>query len=387
MELIKDLCSAKNTSYQRIKQMISAQQNKPTTTSHMRDYSQCHLKKISQTETNPSIFSQAAASRIRNFSATRSFYHHGYKHNYEKSRSVKRAGVVSEKTEDSKNFSTLRGLLETTTLENLKLKKLNKELIMDKYNNKEVASTIHSFYQTIVLPENNESIEEMRKVIEELKERVTNLTAENARLRDDIRKRKSIIMRYRELIARNAPAHTVEPSAQPKASPRKLSSYANELNPSIVNIQSPKENVFLDMLCGALKKISSADNASRLIETLYQEIEVVLKVHKVGVFIVDPSLKKLFQKQGGKIQTVSLGKRKADLALHENTSHTIRPALIPVDLGGNFMRDSKTIVVPVAGLKSKLESGLYLMVQLENPAPQKDPKGGFTDEAWVLADW
>ena len=48
------------------------------------------------------------------------------------------------------------------------------------------------------------------------------------------------------------------------------------------------------------------------------------------------------------------------------------------------MRNSKTIVAPVSGERSKLESGLYMLVQLENNLTEKERITIYEDEHWVI---
>jgi len=369
MKRVKDLYLTKNGQFVKKALNFETIQKKPTTSTHLCDLSQRRLKRHNLNETSPSVFSQETTKRIDNFSVPRSFYQSS---NHNKSRSVKRAR--GEVDSNPKSLNELQGLLKTTTLENIKLKRLNKELVIDKYNNKEIASTIHSFYQNIVLPENNESIEEMQKVIDELKEKITDLVVENTQLKKNIKKYKSIINRYRDIVtsskSRNADKEVMNKTFIVK-------------QPVQVNEQSTlnTQNVFLDMLCGTLQRISNANSASKLISTLYKEIKVLLKLHKIGIFIIDPSLKKLFQKEKGYVQTINVGKKRIDLALPDKTSYLIKPAITPYEVGNNSVRNNKVIVLPITGSKSKLESGLYLMIQLENPLPSK---GTHIDEKWVI---
>ena len=90
---------------------------------------------------------------------------------------------TNESNKTIKEFNNLKNMLETTFLENEKLKRLSKEIMLDKAQNREMASTVHSFYQNVIMVDNMHNVNELKAKIEELRNTIAKLTIENNKLK------------------------------------------------------------------------------------------------------------------------------------------------------------------------------------------------------------
>eukprot|EP01022_Parablepharisma_sp_SALTPOND_P021576 TRINITY_DN4284_c5_g1_i1.p2 TRINITY_DN4284_c5_g1~~TRINITY_DN4284_c5_g1_i1.p2 ORF type:complete len:451 (+),score=42.32 TRINITY_DN4284_c5_g1_i1:1633-2985(+) len=317
--------------------------------------------------------------------------------------------VIKEFSPDNaKEIEELRTTLQSVTIENEKLRRLSKEIMLDHHQKREMASTVHSFYQNVVLADTEQNVTLLKSTIDDLKSKIAELITKNLQLQEENKKLKVTALRYRELAMSQIPNKSQKPLEE--ASPDRLFNYlakrestdkspemsrfrptanASEDSGSVVGnsiaagIKASKENVHLEMIYTSLKRISKTGSLKALIEALYRELAILLKVHKVGVFIIDPNLRKLYQKEQGIVQTMYVGKTNIDLALNSSVNYFIKPAFGSCAAAKNSIRNNEAIVISVTGSRAKLGSELYLAVQLENKHTHIESRGNYENELWV----
>lgn len=272
-----------------------------------------------------------------------------------------------------------------------------------------MASTVHSFYQNVYLTETEANITHYKNSLNDLKDQISGLSVENLKLKEENSKLKRILERYRTIIIDlqhqnkmaihdrnsfidddNFDLYSVF-SKTPRSkgnnlSDDELSSFALDKNNR--RIKSSKMNVYLDMVGETVKKISMANNFKSLIDVLYNELAVLLRVHKIGIFIADPNLRKLYQREHGVVNIVNLGKEYVDLAVNEKTLaiYNLDPGFTAMAYIKNGIRTENMIVLPVTGIFSKLQSEIYMAIQLEGDKKKKKKttKGVAISERWIL---
>jgi len=321
----------------------------------------------------------------------------------------------------------LRSTLASITLENEKLRMLSKEIMLDSEQHREMASTVHSFYQNVMMVNSEQNVMYLKQQIEELKKKISDLTADNLKLKEENKKLKSATLRYRNIalfhnneiqdskvnkshiLHRNNNEQSI-PSIKdfPYASTKKDDSLETSTIRSIeggAKIQhtstvisddigsigtgsislshASKENVHLEMIATTLKRISKCHSLKGLIETMYRELSILLKVHKIGIFILDPDLRKLFTKEQGLCNTVNIGKTNADLAINPAIgSIKMKAAFISIQGAKHSIRKPEVIVLPVLGTRNRQESEVYLAVQLEKKVSKRHSKN-LENELWI----
>ena len=320
---------------------------------------------------------------------------------YQKSQSVKKTRGSSKlpvkmmKIDDNiRKINELQDMLKTTTIENQKLKNLSKEILMEQNRRIKMGSTVHSFYQNVVLPDNEQNSELLKNNITELKTKIAELQFENDTLKSMNEKLKSKLIRYREFLSRKLKSENsineeigltkndiLRNQIMKKTRRNTLNDETSSTSSYSVNVPKvSKENIFLDMLGGSLKKMAKTNTLFDLISKLHQEIQILLKICKIGMFIVDPNLHKLYLKENGKVHLLTFHKTPIYFVLDRNTECIIKPIFIPLEPGKSSMRDNKTIVVPIFGKNSKLKSELYMTVQIESGTEIKTNR---ENESWV----
>jgi len=257
------------------------------------------------------------------------------------------------KDKKAKDVNQLKTMLETTVQENQKLKQLNKEIMFDKSHSRQMASTVHSFYQNVILTENKHNLNELKDTIEELREQLTELSIDNQRLKKENKKLKASLANYKRLV--------------------------NKL--SVDNILMCKDSMqvttkcelnvpdTLDSLHNLLKKISNTLTISELIKVLYRDMDKLVEGNKVGVFIVEQKLRILYAKEQGRVELVTAGTYTVDFAIPP-TFFLMKPAFIPCK---TIKKSVSALSIPILGINSEL----YLLIQIESERKMEK-------EMWVI---
>jgi regulator of replication initiation timing len=289
--------------------------------------------------------------RLKNFAYSKSFY----KERKRPRNALKEEAHISNRntalTMDSnwKDINQLKTMLEVTVQENQKLKLLNKEIMFDKSHSRQMASTVHSFYQNVILTENKQNLNELKDTIEELREQIAELNINNQRLKEENKKLKASLTKYKRLV-------------------NKLS--GDNLLAHKDSMQATTEcqlNDTLDSLHNLLKQISNTQSISELIKVLYRDIDKLVEGNRVGIFIVEQRLRMLYVKEQGRVESVTAGTYSIDFALPPSLS-LMKPVFIPCKV---IKKSANALSVPILGINSEL----YLLLQIEGERK--------TEEMWV----
>ncbi len=282
-----------------------------------------------------------------------------------------------------------------------------------------MASTVHSFYQNVYLMDNEMNVEMLKTGIEEQKRRVSLVMADNLKLVENNRQLKSVLSRYRGITrdfqvqgkksCGNSPTgHGLQylskttdkressvdyplplPSGKDSTKLKQSAEPSEDFSfPTPTVPHTSKENVHLGLMGAALRKISKATSFHRLIDVMYKELAVLLRAPKLGIFLLDPQIRRLFQRERGEFQTMHAGKITVDLATNESTfaNYNMRPAFGSYSSAANGIRKADTIVLPVRGTMSSLGEDIYFAVQVEGKtvSNKKERTLGGANEEWVL---
>ena len=314
---------------------------------------------------------------------TKTLLLNNFSHN--SSHTIRCGGTIHEKTN---NIEELQKLLKKVLSENARLKKVNKEILISPLTDKETANDVHSLHKKVVIPDNEKNMNELEKEVKTLNLKLNDVIIKNTKLLNENKKLKASINRYREYMATRVniiSKKLIKDLSNNSMVDSKKASLLNESDSLISSkhIEASKGNIYLDMMYGALKRISNARSIYKLIKTLYQEIKVLLRLHKIGIFIIDPNLIRQYNKEQGRVQTILVSGNLIALAITDQLSYIIKPTFI---ISGNLkstIRSNNTIVVPINGRKSKIESNLYLVVQIEDTMIHKDANSIYENEIWV----
>ncbi len=283
-----------------------------------------------------------------------------------------------------------------------------------------MASTVHSFYQNVYLMDTEMNVAQLKTSIEEQKKRMGDIMADNLRLTEDNKKLKGILKKYREIV-RDLQGRRPEPGSpfsnmsrllnrtdtqrrtgqdgsdlssskgtdtlvMATATKQQQRSPSRELSEDVS--RTSKENVHLEMIGAAMRKISKSTSLRGLIEALYRELTVLLRVNKLGIFVLDPQLRRLFQQEKGCVQTMHAGKFPVDLVTNDSTfaNYNMRPAFTSLSSAAMGIRKSDLIVLPVLGALSTLGEQTYLAVQLEGKTAggRRAAVSTWSNERWVF---
>jgi len=250
------------------------------------------------------------------------------------------------------NVDQLQSTLENVKMENQKLKQLSTEIIM----NKDMRSTIHSFYQNVVLPDNKTNIMILEEKIRNYKTEVAKLTADCNKLKKENNRLNKIIAYYKELEVSRFKIKTSGKMIIKTKLPSKLEK--NEL-------ETQQQRDYIDSILSSLRRIAKANTMRVLIDVLYKELEVLFKRCKCGIFIVNPKLQKLYQKENGKAKPITLESFIVSLAINGKEQNTIRPIFTTLGMIKDITRTNEAITIPIIKQNSALEKDVYLVIQLE----------------------
>jgi monoamine oxidase len=242
--------------------------------------------------------------------------------------------LLNDLPNNKEEIGKLQIALENISLENKKLKLLysNQGKIMyEQQRNCSAGSTVHSFYQNMVLPESEQNIAILKNNIEELKAKIANLKELNTKLQKENDKLKVINARYKGLVYNQSNAHDVKGRRlyldsrgvtwKFRRGTLQHEEDANSLirNESITTgTKLIKDNAHLDLISNSLQHIAKASSIRVLIEILYQELDILLNRHKVGIFIMNPELQVMYRKDKGRSQIITVKKCIIELALHKD---------------------------------------------------------------------
>jgi len=286
------------------------------------------------------------------------------------------------------NIKKLQSSLEAANLENKRLREFSVGIMRRSTLND--AGEVHSFYQNVVIPENEKNISLLRTAIKTLNKKVFELETENKKLKKENRCLSIRINNLKACLAKkleDTKLHTLDDRDIAKAlNTRRSITKLNgtNLNHSIsaanmaLAMRGMKENVHLELIWGSLKKISKANSLTSLIESLYQELGVLIKSNNVGIFIIDPTVRKLYIKEKGKLQSMRFSKYIIDMALSDCTNYIAKPAFNSLGDINIILRTEKSITIPISALQSK--STVYLSVQLDAKGTNSEEENR---ELWV----
>lgn len=303
-------------------------------------------------------------------------------------KSVKRNG---KEVNLSRRIEKLQSSFEAVNLENRRLRELSTEIMRSKDSNN--GGEVHSFYQNVVIPEVEKNTVVMKGTIRNLNKRIFELEITNAKLKKENKRLATRVSYLKECLAKKLDDSSlitldygdITKTLNTKRSLTRLSEASQNLNDttSIAETTSAlrgmKENVHLELIWGALKKLSKTTSLTGLISSLYQELSILIKGCNIGVFIVDPTAKKLYRREKGKLQPMSFGKYIIDLAVGDYANHVAKPAFNSLGDVNVILRTEKSITIPISSLQAK--NSALLSVQLDNKLGSLEGKG--EREQWI----
>jgi regulator of replication initiation timing len=279
-------------------------------------------------------------------------------------------GVITSRY--AKEIDELRASINTLSSENDKLKLLNREIVRKKQNSMEKPSTIHSFYQNIVIPDNEQQIMHLNKIIDKLKEQVIQLAADNGKLKKENERCKMIIARYREILLeqeRNLQDGAVDRGKLDRRVTKNTdrnSCLTETVSTKFGGGISAKENIRLDMILGSLKKLSRANSLKELLDCLYKEAAILIKSCRVGIFIINPNLQRLYQNNQGVVKSITMNMKVVDFVINENNNYSMKPAFPSIEAANNVIRKNDVLVIPI--LDSISDTNLVIQLEPKNEA-------------------
>jgi len=277
---------------------------------------------------------------------------------------ITKSGQQSPKLKDShidnyiKKIGELESNLEYMVSENKKLKLLSKEIM----KKQEAPSTIHSFYQNIILADNQQNISQLKNEIEILKAKTIKLTLVNNKLRKENKRLESLLLNYRELCKQ-----PITNEQHIEISIKKNLDLKNEDSTSVLNcskatILVSQEDMRLNTIIRYIKKIATVNSIKELINVLYTGLSILVKPSKVGLFIINTELQRLYQKEKGEIKTITVDKAVVDYVIHDIPTFTMSPIFANIEDAAAIIRKPDAISIPISDLT---KSELYFVVQLE----------------------
>ena len=129
--------------------------------------------------------------------------------------------------------------------------------------------------------------------------------------------------------------------------------------------------------------MSNTSTAYDLISLLYKDLGIVLKGCTTGIFIVDPTIKRMY-KDKGVSHNVKLGTVHIDLVINPNSNYTRKPCFASLEVLRGSIRKSEYIVSPVFSSKCKSTSNISLILQLENNSVSNDLKHNYEGDYLVF---
>jgi len=277
--------------------------------------------------------------------------------------------------EDSQEIDKLHTTLKSITLENKKLKQLSIEIMNNIHQNSEIASTVHSFYQNLVLPDKEQSVSRLEEYIQDLKTKIIDLTKTNNELRKENTRLKIIMMRYRKLATENLSEQNSSNHITKPRHESTIKSSAQGFDDKYFTTKFIRENAYLDMIANSFKRISKANTIRTLISIFYQELSILLNTCKVGIYIIDPNLQSIYKKEKGLVQAMLVNKMIIEYALNKN--NVMLPFFTSIEMAKGILRTSNTISIPIMGLRN---NELYLVLQIESRSLLKTQED---KEVWV----
>eukprot|EP00826_Nyctotherus_ovalis_P005982 TRINITY_DN11371_c0_g3_i1.p1 TRINITY_DN11371_c0_g3~~TRINITY_DN11371_c0_g3_i1.p1 ORF type:complete len:406 (+),score=34.76 TRINITY_DN11371_c0_g3_i1:95-1219(+) len=247
----------------------------------------------------------------------------------------------------------------------------------------EGVSSIHSLYQNVIIADNKKEIASLEDAIRSLQEKATKLRIENLQLKEQNKKLRILLGRYKEYVTSSRVSTHYTEEAKTLSRHQKLHSLgpSDHGEPSNTT-ERMKENVHLDLLAGAVAKISKASSVRALIDVLYHELGILIKSCNTGIFIVDKNLNKLYQGEKGLSRPLIAGECIIDLALENTISHAAKPAFNSLKEMRRVMKNNKSISLPVVSMRSK--DNILLVLQIDNNSSKQVDKNIYEQEQWVV---
>jgi len=288
----------------------------------------------------------------------------------------------------------LKNALENMQKENERLRKLSQEIMLDHNLRKDMVSTVHSFYQNVYLHETEMNSENLNKKLTELKQKYVDISSENCKLKAENKRLIATINQYREMARdfqlnkniRNTTLNghkkqlslNLEKINLGNDTTRLISENTEELpdisfanseltkrntyDEQITNFDSPRKTsrtTLLENTGKCITKILRSYTLKELIENLYPALDTLYKPYRIGIFIVDSQIRKLFNKEHGLASMFSLAKDSVDLALAEQ-NHGISPVFNSITILNTKYRKMNSLVIPVSS-----NNRIFLALQLE----------------------
>lgn len=263
---------------------------------------------------------------------------------------------------DGRDVDRLQTTLETVARQNLRLKQLSTEIMLDQRQNREMTSTVHSFYQNVVIPESEGNIALLEEEVRSYKLEVAKLSACCGRMKKEIANLNRIIAHYQEL---EFAKPQVKAFAQGKVIMIKGTKSKSPSKAESSKDIAAKDHIHMDSVLNSLRRISKSTTTRILIETLYKELEVLFKGCRSGIFIVHPGLQRLHQKENGSSKPITLENFMVALAANGKTQSAMRPIFTTLGMTKDLIRTNEAITIPIICQNSKSGKEVYMVIQLE----------------------
>jgi len=292
-----------------------------------------------------------------------------------------------------KQIDELQNTLKAVSTENLKLRQLHVEIIKEQQNKLETPSTIHSFYQNIVLADNEQNANRLKEEIEKLKISLVTAAAENEKLVKENERLKRAIERYKELIyskekeknygkAKNKLYNTfIKPNTMRKSIDQIVSNRGTIVSKEIT-FKFSKENLRLDMILCSFKKLSRTHSIKELIKQLYNEMGILLKSCRMGIFLINKDMQELYYKEHGLVKSTTMDKCVVDFVVNGNNNYSMQPLFNSIHNFKDVIRTTDSIAIPIIYAKHEKKPELHMAIQLEYKSA--DPKKIRTKELLVF---
>lgn len=269
----------------------------------------------------------------------------------------------------AREMGELQRTLKTVASENARLRQLSAEMMKEQQKHLETPSTIHSFYQNVVLPENEANIKCLKEKIKMLKMRLINAMTENEKLVRENERLKKAVSRYRGLACDQSRERKQDRSFIKDITPRKsfIQTASNRATAEDLSaaLKFSKENLRLDIILCSLKKLSKAHTVKQLIEQLYSEMAILVKSCRIGVFLINRDIQELYYREQGLVQSTTMSKHVVDFVVNGNRSYSMQPVFSSVTGFKDVVRSEEAIAIPIVYARYGRRPELYMAVQLE----------------------
>ena len=246
-----------------------------------------------------------------------------------------------------------------------------------------MVGTVHSFYQNVYMADAGKNEDHLNTIINEQKDKIYNAANEIKQLKMKNDKLTALLKTYRNLLIKEQPFST--PSNKRIINNRNLMGMTINSSKKCSNfpqIDAYEENKFEDNrnfmgISKLISKMSKVNGLRGLITLLYSQLETLLNISSIGIFIADPSLRKQFQNEHAKLTSISLGHDWVDYAFNENihAAQNPNPIFNSIASISKGLKRNDVYVAPVFRSSIKSQVSLAIQVELKDNESQNEPKG------------